>query len=325
MGDKSRGPASGTVPPLADEDARLTGAATRSGVARSDGAGLRDPFDRTALARNRERALRAALNRPDGSGDPDFLLRLAMDDLLERLHGVERRFERAAIIDPPLGHLVGELSAHERVGDAVAVELETDGRLPLAPGSVDLVVSLMALHVTADVPGLLAQAARALRGDGLFLAAFPGGATLGELREVLLEAELELTGGASPRVFPFIDVREAGALLQRAGLALPVADIDRLTVRYADALALMRDLRAMGMGNALADRSRRSMPRAVLFRAASLYAERHSDPDGRVRATHEIVSLSGWRPHESQQRPLSPGSGRVRLGEVLPDRTPGAR
>ena len=197
------------------------------------------------------------------------------------------------------------------------VRTGTDGRVPLAPGSVDLVVSVMALHTVADVPGTLAQIARALRPDGLFLAVLPGGDSLRELREVWLEAEAETTGGASPRVAPMLDVRDAGALLQRAGLALPVADVDRLTVRYDTMLDLAAELRAMGMANALSDRSRRPLGRATLMRAAHLYAARHGDPDGRVRATFDLVSLSGWRPHESQQRPLAPGSGQTSLADVL--------
>ena len=145
----------------------------------------------------------------------------------------------------------------------------------------------------------------------------PGGDTLAELREVWLAAEAETTGGASPRVAPMLDVRDAGALLQRAGLALPVADVDRLTVRYGSMLALAAELRAMGMANALAGRSRRPLGRATLMRAAEIYAERHADPDGRVRATFDLISMSGWRPHESQQKPLAPGSGQASLAEVL--------
>ena len=295
--------------------------------------GPRDPFDRRALARNRQRAERnreraerdrepAGAGQGSRTGAPDFLVRHALGDLLERLSGVERRFGGAVILDPPTPHCLEELSRNERVASAREARTEPDGRVPLARGSCDLVVSVMALHTVADVPGTLAQIARSLRPDGLFLAAFPGGDTLRELRAALLAAEAEVTGGASPRVFPFIDVRDAGALLQRAGLALPVADIDRLTVRYADPLALMHDLRAMGMANALAERSRRFLPRAVLARALALYAKAGADPDGRVRATHDIVSLSGWKPHESQQKPLRPGSASARLGDVLPDHLP---
>lgn len=278
----------------------------------------RDPFDRAALARNRDRALRM------GRDGADFLLRLAADDLVERLDGVERRFERAIVLDPPTHYPVERVAASPRVAACEAVRTEADGRVPLGPGSVDLVVSVMALHVAADLPGTLAQVARSLRPDGLFLAVLPGGDTLRELREAWLAAESETTGGASPRVAPMLDVRDAGALLQRAGLALPVADADRLTVRYDTMLDLAAELRAMGMANPLADRSRRPTSRSTLLRAAAIYAERFGDPDGRVRATFELVSLSGWRPHASQPKPLAPGSASVSLADVL-GRDPGAK
>ena len=273
--------------------------------------GLPDPFDRVALARNRARAERI------GRDGADFLVRLAADDLAERLDGVERSFTDAAILDAPTPDAAWRIAACERVGALREAATGADGRVPLAPASVDLVVSVMALHTVADVPGTLAQVARALRPDGLFLAVLPGGDTLGELREVWLAAEAETIGGASPRVAPMLDVRDAGALLQRAGLALPVADVDRLTVRYDTMLDLAAELRAMGMANAMADRSRRPLPRATLMRAAALYAERHGDADGRVRATFDLISLSGWRPHDSQQRPLAPGSGQTSLTDVL--------
>ena len=270
-----------------------------------------DPIDRSALARNIERA------RADALEGADFLIAHAADDLAERLDGIERRFEAAVMLDPPTEAARQRIAASERVANLYAAETEADGRVPLAPGSCDLVVSLMALHLARDVPGTLAQVARALRPDGLFIAAFPGGETLHELRDAMLSAEAEVMGGASPRVIAFTDVRDAGALLQRAGLALPVADVDRLTVRYDSALDLMRDLRAMGMGNPMTERSRRFLPRAVLMRTLELYAERYSDPDGRVRATHDIVSLAAWKPHESQQKPLRPGSAKASLADAL--------
>ena len=270
-----------------------------------------DPFDRCALARNRARAERIAR---DGA---DFLVRLAVDDLVERLDGVERRFERATLLDPPHPYAAERVAASTRVAALETVRTEPGGRVPLEPESVDLAVSAMALHVAADIPGALAQIARALKPDGLFLAVLPGGDTLRELREAWLAAESETAGGAGPRVHPTVDVRDAGALLQRAGFALPVADVDRLTVRYDSMLSLAAELRAMGMGNALADRSRRPTRRDTLMRAAVLYDERFGDPDGRVRATFDLVSLSGWRPHSSQQKPLAPGSGAVSLADVL--------
>jgi hypothetical protein len=158
---------------------------------------------------------------------------------------------------------------------------------------------------------------RCLKPDGLFLAALLGGQTLTELRSVLAEAEAELTGGASPRVAPFTDLRDLGHLLQRAGLALPVTDVDRMTVRYGTVFGLFRDLRVMGLTNALADRRRRSLGRQLTLRTAALYAERFADPDGRIRATFDIVWLSGWAPHESQQKPLKPGSAKMRLADAL--------
>ena len=165
--------------------------------------------------------------------------------------------------------------------------------------------------------GRAVQIRRALRPDGLFLAAIPGSGTLQELRDVLLATEIEMTGGASPRVIPFADVRDVGGLLQRAGFSLPVVDAETYTVRYDSIFPLMRDLRAMGMGNPLVDRSRRPLSRAFFLRAAELYAERYSDPDGRVRATFSIIYVSGWAPHESQQKPLKPGSAKARLADAL--------
>ncbi|MEO9789999.1 MAG: methyltransferase domain-containing protein, partial [Aurantimonas coralicida] len=193
--------------------------------------------------------------------------------------------------------------------------------LPLAAESVDLIVSTLSLHLTNDTPGALVQLRRALKPDGLFLCALLGGGTLNELRASLFAAEAELLGGVSPRVAPFADVRDAGGLLQRAGFALPVTDQDRLTVRYDSLFELMADLRAMGMANMLVERSRRPASRRLFLRAAEIYAERFSDPDGRIRATFDVIYLSGWRPHESQQKPLKPGSARASLADALKDRS----
>ena len=193
--------------------------------------------------------------------------------------------------------------------------------LPLAPARFDLIVSALALQGANDLPGALVQIRQALKPDGLFLGAIVGGQTLRELREVLVEAETAACGGASPRVAPFADVSDMGGLLQRAGFALPVADSDVVTVRYADAFGLMADLRAMGATNALLARDRRPARREMFFRAAALYAERFADADGRIRATFEIVSLAGWAPHESQQKPARRGSGQVSLATALHDRT----
>jgi SAM-dependent methyltransferase len=189
--------------------------------------------------------------------------------------------------------------------------------LPLPPASLDLVVSVLALQEADDLPGILAQVRRALRPDGLFLAAMMGGETLTELRQCFTQAEAETMGGVSPRVFPFADVRDLGALLQRAGFTLPVTDTDRVIVRYASVFALVADLRAMGATNILTERERRPLPRATLARVAELYAQRFADPDGRLRATFEIVWLSGWAAHDSQQQPLKPGSAKARLADAL--------
>jgi SAM-dependent methyltransferase len=189
--------------------------------------------------------------------------------------------------------------------------------LPLRDGSLDLVVSALALQFVNDLPGALVQIHRALKPDGLFLAALLGGETLTELRQSFAAAEVEIEGGVSPRVVPFADVREMGALLQRAGFALPVTDVERLTVRYSSPFILMGELRRMGATNVLAERRRNLLRRATLKRMAELYAERFSDRDGKVRATFEIVWLSGWAPHESQQKPLRPGSAQSRLADAL--------
>jgi SAM-dependent methyltransferase len=188
---------------------------------------------------------------------------------------------------------------------------------PLAPACFDLAVSALALQHANDLPGVLVQIRQALKPDGLFLGCLLGGRSLNELRTALAAAETELCGGVSPRVAPFADVRDIGGLLQRAGFALPVADSEPLTVRYANMFGLMADLRAMGASNALETRLRKPTPRALFFRAAQIYAERFADPDGRVRATFELIFASGWAPHESQQKPLAPGSARMRLADAL--------
>jgi SAM-dependent methyltransferase len=283
-------------------------------------------FDRELV---RERKLRALRASADGA---DFLLRHTLDDLLLRLSTVERRFERAVTLHclspkPALALTqTGKVESILRIEpdaafldgasglQGVAAPLE---ELPLADESADLVVSLLSLHETNDTPGLLAQIRRALKPDGLLLAALPGQGTLAELRTALLAAETELTGGASPRVAPFMDVRDAGALLQRGGFALPVADGEGLMVRYDTMFDLMRDLRAMGATNSLSARNRTPARRRLFIRAAEIYAERFADPDGRVRATFSFIWMSGWAPHASQQQPLKPGSAKVSLADVL--------
>ncbi len=281
-------------------------------------------FDEELLARRRERAL---ANR---TGNEDFLLDLAAREMAERLSVVERQFPHAVELHGGTGIAAKKAMA---TGKIETIErAETSGRfanagehilpaglddVPLEPSSVNLVLSPMALHVVNDMPGTLVRIRRALKPDGLFLAAIPGAGTLAELRDVLLAAEAELTGGASPRVIPFADVRDIGGLLQRAGFTLPVVDAENYTVRYDSLFPLMRDLRAMGMANPLRGRSRKPLGRAFFLRAAEIYAERYSDPDGRVRATFSIVYASGWAHHESQQQPLKPGSAKVRLADAL--------
>jgi SAM-dependent methyltransferase len=282
-------------------------------------------FDR---ALHRQRLTRAA-RRYAG-----FLKRRAAEDIVERLEAIRRDFPVAV----DLGARDGAFTRALAISDAAAkvgVLVETDlseamlaGRpgvrlvadeeqLPFAPASLDLVVSSLALHWTNDLVGSLIQIRQALKPDGLFIGAILGGATLTELRTALTEAELELRGGAGPRVSPFADAYDAAGLLQRAGFALPVADVDRVSVRYDHALALMADLRAMGETSVLVEGAGRPLTRALVARAAELYAERFGQADGRIPATFEILTLTGWSPHESQPQPLRPGSAKARLADAL--------
>ncbi|MDP4003614.1 methyltransferase domain-containing protein [Methylobacterium sp. NEAU K] len=276
-------------------------------------------FD-TPLARRR-------LARAERNGYAGFLLDRLVEDLDDRLGAVLRGFSTVLDLATPGPAAVRTLAVRypeARLIRLAALPEPGENRivgdpeaLPCAAGSLDLAVSLLALQAVNDLPGTLIQLRRALRPDGLFLGCLLGGATLTELRQSFAQAESEVEGGISPRVAPFAAVREAGALLQRAGFALPVADTDTLTVRYADPFGLMRDLRAMGMTNVLTERRRTPLRRATLVRAAEVYAERFSDPDGRVRATFEVLWLSGWVPHESQQKPLRPGTAKSRLADAL--------
>ncbi len=284
-------------------------------------------FDRDLHRRRLDRA--AA-----GYDQAAFLKRRAAEDAVQRLEAIMRRFPVAV----DLGARNGAFAAALAESDAAAkidLLVETDlsaamlggrgglrivadeERLPFAPASLDLAVSTLALHWTNDLVGALIQIRRALRPDGLFIGALLGGATLTELRQSLLEAEAELSGGAGLRVSPFADAFDAAALLQRAGFALPVTDVDRVAVRYANPLELLRDLRAMGEGNVLLDRPRKPLSRAVLLRAMEIYQARFAQADGRVPATFEIVTITGWAPHESQQKPLKPGSAKMRLADAL--------
>jgi SAM-dependent methyltransferase len=263
-------------------------------------------------------------------GPATFLLDRAAVELGERLSAVLRRFDVVADLGTPTDAVRRVLAANKNIGTIVAASANPqdadqsflrvaadEETLPFADAALDLVVSVLALQFVNDLPGTLIQVRRALKPDGLFLAALIGGESLMELRASFAAAESEIEGGVSPHVAPFADVREIGGLLQRAGFALPVVDIDRLVVRYDSAFALMHDLRAMGATNALRERRRKPLRRRTLTRMAEIYAERYADADGRVRATFEIIWLSAWAPHESQQKPLAPGSAAQRLADAL--------
>jgi len=276
-------------------------------------------FDRALIRARRRRA--AAL------GPVTFLPDRVADEFADRLGAVMRRFDLAVDLGTPgdavrtalkklgsIGTIIGSGAALDEEQKSLAADEEA---LPFRDASLDLVVSGLALQFVNDLPGVLVQIRRALKPDGLFLAALLGGETLTELRQSFAAAESEVEGGASPRVAPFADLRELGALLQRAGFALPVTDVDRVTVRYDTVFGLMHDLRRMGATNALLARRRTPLRRATLLRMAEIYAERFADGDGRLRATFEIVWLSGWAPHPDQQKPLKPGSAKTRLADVL--------
>ena len=279
--------------------------------------------------------LRAHLDRAaPGYAAADFLKARAAEDAVVRLEAIMRDFPRAVDLgarNGPFAKALAQSDAAARVGFLVEADLSPrmlegrDGlrvvadeeRLPFAPGGLDLIVSTLSLHWANDVVGALIQIRRALKPDGLFIGSLLGGATLTELRQSLLAAEAELTGGAGPRVSPFADAYDAAGLLQRSGFALPVADVDRVTVRYSHPLKLLADLRAMGETSVLAERHPKRLTRQVLARAFEIYAERFAEPDGRFPATFEILTLTGWAPDPSQQKPLKPGSAKMRLADAL--------
>lgn len=274
-------------------------------------------FDRALIARHMAR-------RP--AETKDFVTALALDDLQERLLTVTRDFTRALIMAPDAAGLParGETRNGTFPYRHASTLLESPGvplvdpeRLELPEKDYQLIVSVLDMQVVNDVPGFLVQVRRHLAPDGLFLAAVLGGASLTELRQAFLAADSEISGGAFARVAPFIDVGDAGQLLQRAGFAVPVVDLETHVVRYAHPVALMAELKALGASNPLADRPERLATQALIGRAAEAYQSIASDADGRVRATLEIVWLSGWVPHESQQKPLAPGSAQVSLKDVL--------
>lgn len=275
--------------------------------------------------------LRARRRRAEALGPATFLLDHVAHDMRERLDAVLRRFELAADLGTPGDQVRHALAGGGKIGSLIAVDPSAGARapraalevaadeeaLPFRDASLDLVVSALALHLVNDLPGTFIQIRRALKPDGLFLAALLGGDTLTELRQAFAAAEAEIEGGISPRVAPFPDLRDLGALLQRAEFALPVTDVERLTVRYASVFPLLHDLRRMGAANALTARRRAPLRRATLMRMAEIYARRFADADGRLRATFEIIWLSGWAPHKNQQKPLPPGSAKMRLADVL--------
>ncbi|GIK48135.1 MAG: methyltransferase domain-containing protein [Hyphomonadaceae bacterium] len=277
------------------------------------------PFE-PRLARQRKRRARA------GFAEAAFLHARVAADLADRLEAIPRRFERALALGGG-GLFSAELRERPELAGRIGAFIEADvasgdvqldpERLPFAEGVFDLIVSPLALHWVNDLPGALIQLRRALKPDGLMLASLFGGQTLQELRLSLIEAELELTGGAGPRVAPFAELQDIAGLLQRAGFALPAADRDVVTVRYGEPTRLLADLRAMGETAALRERSPRALSRRILARAFEIYRDRYSDEAGRVRATFEIITATGWAPHESQQKPLRPGSAKMRLADAL--------
>jgi SAM-dependent methyltransferase len=261
-------------------------------------------FDRALLMQRQRRA---------ASAPETFLLERVVEDMSDRLAAVNRAFADVADVWTPAGAVESAFAGGFKSFARVAAPETAGEELGLAPHSLDLALSALALQFVNDLPGVLAQIRRALRPDGLLLAAMIGGDTLTELRQSFAAAEAEIEGGVSPRVAPFADLRDVGALLQRAGFALPVTDVDRVVVRYANAFGLMRDLRRMGAANILVERRHTPTRRATMLRMAEIYSERFADDDGRIRATFDIIWLSGWAPDESQPKPLRPGSAKASL------------
>ncbi|MCU0894049.1 MAG: methyltransferase domain-containing protein [Rhodospirillales bacterium] len=281
-------------------------------------------FDRALVRRRRDRAAAGLVAH-------DFLYREVADRLADRLDDVNRRFPLALDLGCHTGALAAALAGRGGIETMVQCDLSAgmaaqapapvvagdEEALPFANGVFDLVLSSLSLHWVNDLPGALSQIRRALKPDGLFLAAMPGGQTLKELRHALAEAEIAEEGGLSPRISPFVDVRDAGNLLVRAGFALPVADLETITVSYPDPLAVVRDLRGAGEANAVIERRRGPSRRTTLFAALARYSELYADADGRVPATVQVIYLTAWAPDPSQPKPLKPGSARTRLAEAL--------
>lgn len=289
---------------------------------------MQDIFDRKAVRQHRERIASSLPQR-------DFLFREVGERLLDRLSDIRRRFPLAADLGCRSGILNELLDGRGGIETLVGCELShamalrageasrgltlvaDEEALPFAHSSLDLALSLLNLHWVNDLPGTLVQIRRALKPDGFFLAAMLGGETLKELRRALAEAEIEIAGGLSPRVSPFADVRDIGNLMQRAGFALPVVDMETIAVSYADPFALMADLRGMGESNAVRERRRGATPRSLIMAAAERYHRHFADSQGRIPATFQVIFLAGWAPDPSQQKPLSRGSGRIPLMDAL--------
>jgi SAM-dependent methyltransferase len=258
-----------------------------------------------------------------------------VEDLIETLSAINRPFDITldmaardgafgrAIAGTPVADKIGlliegelseKLSAQQSGGARLTMDEET---LPFGDDSLNLVVNALGLHTVNDLPGVLVQVRRALKPDGLFIGSLFGGETLTELRACLMEAELEMRGGYGPRIAPFAESPDLIDLLKRTGFNMPVVDSDRVTVTYEHPLRLMADLRLMGESNILLQRPRKGLNRAILEKASALYFERHADAEGRIAATFEIITLSGWKAHDSQQKPLRPGSAKMRLADAL--------
>lgn len=280
-------------------------------------------FNLRALNAKRDRANRISNN------DADFLAKIAAETMADRLNAITREFESAADVFSLFDPMFKSLAAHENISDVVRFdglfiansniasnEKTPSETLPFAPQSLNLVTSVFGLHWMNNLPQMLFQIRNALKPDGLFIAALPGDKTLRELRETMIEAETELTGNVSLRVDPFGEVRQFGDLLQRAGFALPVVDSDLVTVRYSSLKSLFRDLRAMGATSSTLH-ANRPTPRDLFKKTEEIYRKKYADDDGKIRASFEIVYILGWAPHESQQKPLKPGSGKINLGDIL--------
>lgn len=274
-------------------------------------------FDRVAYSFRRARAQRNA--------SESFLLEEAAQNLFGRVSAINRQFVRALDLNSrpqsfgmikPLARDWVRTSLAASEGLSADLVVADEELLPFADRTFELVTSVLSLHAVNDLPGTLIQICRVLVPDGLFVAALFGGSTLQELRRAFAAGENETTGGVSPRVAPFADVRDLGGLLQRAGLAMPVADIERLTVRYSQFFTLAQDLRSLGETNALAERSRKALRRDTLSAVLSHYAANDSERDERLRATFDVAYLIGWAPHESRPQPPGPAGGRARLRDA---------